>query len=339
MHLAVNAGGRIFVLSHAFNNGIITLNPDGSFGGFLAAARVTPTTWQIFWRQFATIEMRRRMADFVPIEYTAMEMDSEGFLLTITATVSPSLIMREVENRDREPTEGGSPVRRLNMNGQDIMRRNGPFPTVGDVYNLSDPAPAFSGVSSFTDVAAGENSTFYLLDNNRKRIFAYDEDGFLLYAFGGPGASAGGFITPIAMAAHQDRLMVSDDGDGTLKFFVRTEYGRLIHRAIYYHNMGLFGSAEMQWRQVLTHNANFEMAYIGIGRALFRENRYREAMHYFRLGNHRELYSRAFAEHRNLIIAQLLPVVMIIILVLLLGSSLLQFVKYVKNYRRGVIEL
>ena len=328
MHLAVDAGGRVFVISHAFNMGIITLNPDGSFGGFLAAARVTPTAWQIFWR---------RMADFVPVEYTSMDMDDEGFLLTITATVSPGRIMSEVSNR--APTEGGSPVRRLNMNGQDIMRRNGYFPPVGDVYNLRDTSPAFSGVSNFTDVAAGMNGTFYLLDNNRKRVFAYDEDGFLLYAFGGPGASVGGFITPVAIAAHQDRLMVADDGDGTVSFFVRTEYGNLIHSAISYHNMGLFRQAEEAWRLVLARNANFEMAYVGIGRALFRENRYQDAMRYFRLGNHREWYSRAFAEHRNLVIAQWLPVVMGTIILLLVGSSLLQFIKYLRNYRRGVIEL
>ena len=55
---------------------------------------------------------------------------------------------------------------------------------------------AYTGVSKIVDVACGDNGSFALLDNNRKHIFVYNEEGYLLYAFSGPDVTAGGLRTP-----------------------------------------------------------------------------------------------------------------------------------------------
>ena len=46
-------------------------------------------------------------------------------------------------------------------------------------------------------------------------------------------------------------------------------------------------------------NGNYDLAYIGIGRALVRQKEYREAMDYFELKFDDDNYSRAFKQYRK----------------------------------------
>ena len=61
---------------------------------------------------------------------------------------------------------------------------------------------------------------------------------------------------------------------------------------------GLAGS-EAAWRKVIALNGNYDLAYIGIGRALLRQQRYREAMDYFELKWDADNYSKAFQYYRK----------------------------------------
>ncbi|MDR1531421.1 MAG: NHL repeat-containing protein, partial [Clostridiales bacterium] len=324
--LAADPSGRVYVVAASVNQGIIILNPDGSFDGFLAAAKVNPDPLQILWKRIATDEQRARMQNFVPIEYNSVDIDSEGFLYTTTATVDEKIII--AETFAREGTEQGSPVRRINMNGQDILRRKGYFPPVGDVYNLQDTAPVYSGVSRLTDVAACENGAYIVLDNNRKRLFAFDEDGFLLFAFGGPGASAGGFITPIACAVSGSRVVVADKSNSVLSVLKRTDFAERIYAAIDYYAHGEYALAEAEWQSVMERDANHEMAYVGMGRSAYRDGRYEDAMAYFKQGGNKQWYSKAYAEHRKTIIAKWLPLVAGALLLALAAGTARRFIKY-----------
>ena len=46
-------------------------------------------------------------------------------------------------------------------------------------------------------------------------------------------------------------------------------------------------------------NGNYDLAYIGIGRSLLRQERYREAMDYFELKWDDDNYSRAYKQYRK----------------------------------------
>jgi tetratricopeptide (TPR) repeat protein len=276
---------------------IILLNPSGDFEGFLAAARVNPDPIRLLWKRLATSEQRSRMEDFVPIEYNSVELDEEGFLYATTAAVDADVVIAEVNAG--KGSEEGAVVRRLNMLGQDILRRNGYFPQVGDVEDLQSKEPFFSGVSKIMDVAAGENGVYYLLDNNRKRVFAYDQDGYLLYAFSGPGQSQGGFHTPTALAVRGGILAVSDRGSNMITVFRRTAYGEAISAAIAAYAAGDYAGSEAAWEQVKSMNANMDMAYAGMGKAAYRSGDYKRAMEYFRTAALKEWYDKAFEEYRR----------------------------------------
>ena len=53
---------------------------------------------------------------------------------------------------------------------------------------------------------------------------------------------------------------------------------------------------------MLTKNANYEIAYNGIGKYLLREGRYKEAIENFKLGHDSYYYSKAYKEYRNQIL-------------------------------------
>ncbi len=295
--LALDDAGRMYIVASAINAGILVVNPSGDFEGFLAAARVNPDPWELMWKRIATREQRSRMEEFVPVEYNSIAMDAEGFLYATTAVVDSAVIIAEVAAG--AGTEEGAVIRRLNLMGQDILRRQGFFPQVGDVEDLSNTAPFYSGVSQMMDVAAGEDGVYYVVDNNRDRIFAYDQDGYLLYAFSGPGSAQGGLVTPAALDVHGASLAVVDRGSNLLTVYRRTEYGDLIAEAINCYNHGEYTQAAEKWDQVIGKNANFDIAYAGLGKAAYRNGDYLQAMTYFETASLQDWYGKAFEQYRK----------------------------------------
>ncbi len=320
LRVCVDESGRLYVVAASVNDGILLMNPAGTFEGFLAAARVNPDPIRMLWKRIATREQRSRMEDFVPVEYNSVELDAEGFIYATTAAVDEKVVIAEVEAG--QGTEEGAVVRRLNMLGQDILRRTGYFPQVGDVEDLRDTQPFFKGVSQIMDVAAGEDGCYYLLDNNRKRVFAYDQDGYMLFAFSGPGQAQGGFHTPSALAVRGNILAVADRGAGVVTVFERTAYGEAVYRAIAAYAGGEYGASEAAWSQVLAFNANMDMAYAGMGKAAYRAGEYQKAMAYFETANLKEWYGKAFEEYRKAVLKVWFGPVVLILTGLILSAGI-----------------
>lgn len=92
-------------------------------------------------------------------------------------------------------------------------------------------------------------------------------------------------------------------------------------------------SAAEYWEQVITLNANYEYAYVGIGHKYMREENYEAAMKYFKLGKNRVYYSKAFKQYRDGIIKEWFAPVVVTLAVLIIGSKTY---KYIKNKRLGI---
>ena len=58
------------------------------------------------------------------------------------------------------------------------------------------------------------------------------------------------------------------------------------------------------WEQILRLNINMDFAYLSVGRSYLTEAKYAEAMAYFKLGNSRDLYSKAFAYYPKEVVEQ-----------------------------------
>jgi len=77
-------------------------------------------------------------------------------------------------------------------------------------------------------------------------------------------------------------------------------------------------------------NAEYPLAFRGIGRALLRQNKYQEAMEYFRLAHDRQNYGRAFKLYRKEWVERNIWWVILIIAALLIIPLILGRIKRTK---------
>lgn len=285
--LVVDSAGRVYCVAVNVNKGLIKYEADGTFSGFVGATPVTYDWTDYLWKKIATKAQRAAMESFVPTEYDNIYLDHEGFIYACTTNVS------EADLDDGK----ANPIRRLNRMGSDILIRNGVWYVIGDIY--WGEGGGYGGPSLMTDITALDNDVYVALDRVRGRLFAYNDQGRLLYAFGGNGNIDGRFKSPSAIDHMGKDLLVLDSIDCSITLFSPTEFGSLIFQAIEEFKQGTYEEAGETWKQVLTLNGNYDLAYIGIGRSLLRQEKYKEAMEYFKLKWDMVNYSKAFKQYRK----------------------------------------
>ena len=317
--LTVDTAGRVYCVATNVNKGLIKFEPDGSFAGFVGATPVTYDWTDYIWKKFATKEQRAQMENFVPTEYDNVYMDHEGFVYACTTNVSiPDLI-----------SGTANPIRRLNLMGNDILVRNGNDHVIGDLY--FDEGGGYTGPSLLTDVTVFENDVYVVLDKVRGRLFAYDDQGRLLYAFGGNGNMDGYFKSPVALDHMGRDLFVLDSKDLSITVFTPTKYGSLIFQAIEQFQNGAYNESGESWKEIMKLNGNYDLAYIGIGRSLLRQERYHEAMDYFELKWDEDNYSKALKQYRKEWVEEHIVMIIAVLSVVIILPLAIGKVKKIKH--------
>ena len=304
--IVIDTAGRVYCSAKGINKGLVKYEADGTFSGFVGATRVAFDFTDYIWKRLASQEQRAQMESFVPTEYDNVFIDHEGFIYAVVGGA-------EEEDLRNETVDA---VRKLNMLGSDILVRNGEYPVYGDLYWTG--AGGITGPSYFKDVTVLNNDIYICLDQNRGRLFGYDDQGRMVYAFGGNGNMDGYFRKPVSIEHMEKDLLVLDQVDCSITLFVPTEYGSLIYQAMEQFDDGLYDESEASWKEVKTLNGNYELAYIGIGRALMRKGQYKEAMEYFEAKYDEENYSRAYAQYRKRVIRENILWVIVVLLVIIL---------------------
>lgn len=309
--VGADSSGNIYVISRNENSGILQLDSEGKFISFVGSNKVTVNPVIKVWKKLMSKEQRDKLEQFVPIEYTNMAFDSDGFIYAVSKSIDTS-----------------TPIKRLNLAGKDVLIRNGYVDIVGDIKREGADETEFK-TSLFTDIVPGSNGLYYALDSARGRIFVYNSEGFLFYAFGSLGSQLGTFMAPTAIEAKGSDILVADEAGGRITIFKRTAYGDLIDAADRYYSMGEYEESVKTWQEVIHLNSNFELAYAQIGKVFLRQNRYSEAMEYFELGNYRgdkvtltSGYNKAFTEYRRVVASRFLGPTVIAIVAIAVGCSL-----------------
>ena len=225
--------------------------------------------------------------------------------------------------------EAADAIRKLNLMGNDVLVRNGAWPNYGDLYMGS--GGGYEGPSLMTDITVMDNDVYVSLDRNRGRLFGYDDQGRLLFAFGSNGNMDGYFRRPSAIEHIGHDLYVLDSQDCSLTVFTPTEFGSLVYQAIEEFDGGKYTESGETWQKVMDINGNYDLAYIGLGRSLLRQERYHEAMEYFELKLDEDNYSRAYKQYRKEWVEEHIVVIVIVILALFLIPLGIGKVKKIKH--------
>ncbi len=315
--LAIDTAERVYCIATGINKGLVKYESDGAFSGFVGATPVTFNWTDYIWKKFASQEQRAKMESFVPTEYENIYMDYEGFIYATSA----------IHVTDGKTS--GDAIRKLNLMGDDILVKNGNWEIIGDLYFGS--GGGYEGPSIFTDVTVMDNDIYACLDRNRGRIFGYDDQGRMVFAFGGNGNMDGYFRRPSAIEHVGHELYVLDSLDCSITSFVPTEFGNTVYSAIEEFDKGNYEASGLSWQQVMDQNGNYDLAYIGLGRSLLRQEKYKEAMNYFELKYDKENYSKAYKQYRKEWVEQHIGWIIFIILVIFLVPMAVGKVKSVRH--------
>ena len=310
--MAVDQYNRIFVVSSTTYQGIIVMTEDGIFNGFIGAQAVTLSVWETIWRRFRTDEQKAQQNEVVSTEFNNIAIDKDGFIYVTTSTIGESSVGSAIQGKSKDGKY--MPVKMLNTNGDEIMKRNGFWPPAGEVdYNTSskDKGKSPVGVSTVIDVAVGEENTWSIIDAKRQRIYTYDSNGNLLYAFGDIGTMLGNLTGIEAITYQDDKMLVLDKTSLSITVFKRTEYGDILIDAIAAQNDQDYVKAIELWTEVLKRNSNFDTAYVGIGQSMFRNGHYEESLEQFEAAYDTANWSTSFQEIRRELMAQYFPFLII----------------------------
>ncbi len=296
--LVVDESGRMFVLVQNVNKGLMQFSPDGDFVGYIGSNKVVYTVLDLFWKTVMTAEQRAQLISFVPVEYANISLDGNGFIYAVTSA-----------------SDTTDPIRRLNPSGNDVLVRSalsGETKVAGDVIFTLDPNAATRGPSAFVDITQDGRGNYYALDGKRGRIFAYDEEGNLLFIFGGlKTAQQGSFQEPSAILYHEDNIYVLDKSYGSITRFAPTEYTTTIHKATTAYLEQDYENCVTLWNDVIRLNSNFDLAYMKAGYAYYRLHEYEQAMEYFQIAGARSAYSKAYVKAQKIRMTQQFPYYML----------------------------
>ncbi len=281
-----DSAGVLYVLSSGCYNGALQFDADGSFMGFYGSEKVTLTAkvlMNYFWKNILTEKQAGNLARTLPVEFVSFCIDQKDFIYTI---------------RRGNDVKSGQ-VRKLNAKGANVI----PDEVFGD--RINDPM--------LTDIVVDDEGFISILDASSGRVFQYDQESNLLFAFGGKGNQAGCFASAVALESTGDRLLVLDEERGSITVFDPTAFARNIRKGSLLYGDGRYQEAMDPWKQVLASDYNYELANLGLGKAYEGLGDYQQAMAYYKLGNDRDLYSGAFREYRSQLLRNYFALFMVLL--------------------------
>lgn len=312
--VVVTDQGEISIVCEGIYEGLVTIDQNGEFQGYSGTIPVKPSVWELFWRMLSTREQLKSMAAFLPVTYINVDLDEKGFIMA-TSQAEQSTMTNSVQ--------------RLNPGGNDVLINNSGQNLVGDMGNLYDGRA--TGASVLQDVACLPGGMFACVDVRRSKVYLYDDEGEMLFAFGGQGGQTGNIAVPSAVDSSGFTLYVADSSLGQITVFEPTAYGRCLIQGVIDYNNSDYASSKANFTEAFRYNTNCELAYLGIGRAQMREGLYKDAMASFRLAANRTYYSRALEQYRAEVLdasfTAIFAVIALVLIALVLRPVVKRFVK------------
>lgn len=282
----VDKRGYLFIVCDGLYQGLLQLDPDGEFAGFYGANHVPFSITRVLTKLIATKEQKAQLAGEKPPEFSNLFQDQEGFIYTTTLGIETLQIKRL------------SAVGVDTLNEQEsALGRYGDFRMriVGEKRKIN----------SFVDLTVSSQGFITALDLVTGRAFQYDSLGNLLFAFGGIGVQNGLFITPSSIAQTSDgTIYVADESRNRIDRFRTTTFADLVHQASVLYSDGRYEESQQPWSEVLKLNSNYNLAYVAIGKSLYKQENYAEALAYFKQARAYTEYSNAFLEQRKLFLRE-----------------------------------
>lgn len=313
--ITVDFADRIYVVVQSSYEGILELTRDGSFSGYYGVNVPRVNFIDYFWKSIASEEQKAQIAKTYAPAFNNITLDGEGFVMAVTYDLAADDM-----------------VFRLNSKGENVLREEGQTFVIGDIWSIRSDDVG----SQFVDLAVTDYGTYALLDKNKGRIFLYNFDGELLNVFGSLGNVKGEFKEPTSIAWFGNKLVVADKTLKCLYIMAPTQFGEAVLAGNESYYFGRWDEALVAFEKAVAFNANYEPAYSGIGKNYLMKDEYEKAMEYFKLGNNRIFYSKAFNGYRGELLESNFGFIMalMVVLIVALGYSEVRYHQKGLNKKR-----
>ena len=339
--VAVDQTGRLYAIANSVYEGIMEFHTSGAFNRFLGKNEVVANPLKKFWIKLFSETQIANMTKDLPPEFTNIAMDSDGFLFATSypdadATTNANLVKmintsgKDIMKRNGYVTPDGDAVY-LTTSPEDgvitgmsqlvgvTVSSNGNFTVVDELrgrlftYDNEGNLLYITGEQPGGNSQAGSTTlSNCIIDPVAIRYFERDS----------------GEVDTDGNPIKEEVLLVLDASSKSILLFKTTEFGEAVNTATGLYQRGIVQDiyqtdedgnivkdengnpivvqygAETYWHQVVKMNTNYELAYLGIGKALHRRGEYKEAMEYFKLAHNATYYSKAYAEYRDIVLSE-----------------------------------
>ncbi|EXX86711.1 hypothetical protein BG53_05580 [Paenibacillus darwinianus] len=257
---------NLYVVGEGTIQGLIQISREGEFFGYFGGNKTEFNLTRYLQRMFYTEAQMDQLMKRLPPSATNVAIDGEG--LVFTSTIG----------------KGFDGIRKLNVAGKNLF---------ADVWSPMDIA----------DITVDRLGNFYAVDSFRGRIVEYNQDGQVLFVFGGNDVGSqrlGLFKSPSGIAVSSDgRLFITDKQRSNIQILKPTEFADVVREALVYYMDGKYAKSEEPWRKVLRLNSMFGLAHTGLGMAAMKQGDYATALEEFKTAGNKAEYSNAYWEIRR----------------------------------------
>lgn len=299
--IAVDQNHTMYIVNEGSANGILLVNSDNRFLNFFAPNTVQGTIWDkilyLIYSRNPNVILKKKIP---PAPYNVM-LDDSGYIYTVTQSGTQRVSLGEVHV--------GEGIKKVNIGGVNF------YP----VDMISD--------EKFVDAWSGSVGNVYVATQSGF-IYEYDNEGNLLFLFGGNGYGydkLGLFSSISAIAVNtKGELIILDDNRNTVQIFKETNFSKKVHEALALYNDGNYVEALEYWEEVLRYNSMFDLAHKGIGLGKFLQEDYDRALEEFYIANEKQHYSDVFWEVRNIWLTENIGYLILAIVIFFVLIKLIQ---------------
>lgn len=290
--IAISDQGMIYLV-HAQQ--FMMIDAKNEFKGFVGANKVSFNLKQFFIRTFGSEVQKKKMVTEQASTYNSFHIGDNGLIYAVAN-----------DTKDQ--------IRILNVDGDNL------FPTGSYGEKVEEDKSTWARDPIFVDVVADKNGTIFALEKHSCLVYTYTSKGDMVVAFGGIGDITGKFTNPVAVDINsKGEVYVLDAANGSIHKFTPTSYMESILEAYKLFEDGKYEDSMKKWNSVLDINVNCSLANSAIGNILFKQEKYKEAMSYYKDANDKSGYAKAFSKYRHGLFREYFGWIIIAIVVLVVG--------------------
>lgn len=307
--IAISKQGMIYLV-HAQQ--FMMIDAKNEFKGFVGANKVAFNIKEFFIRTFGSEIQKNKMVTSQASTYNSFHIAHNGLIYAVAN-----------DTKDQ--------IRILNVDGDNL------FPSGSYGERVEEDKSTWARDPIFIDVVADENGTIFALEKHSCLVYTYTSTGEMIVAFGGIGDIMGKFTNPVAVDMNsKGEVYVLDSANGSIHKFTPTSYMNSILNAYKSFEDGKYEESMQKWNSVLDINVNCSLANSAMGDILYKQEKYKEAMDYYKDANDKAGYAKAFSKYRHGLFREYFGWVVVAIVLLVAGVYF--FVRYLFKLGKRTVD-